>query len=79
MTESDALTKWCPMVRVGAPGGDGFNRDSQAGDPAGTDYPLYKCVASACALWEETEPKPYGIPRDGKTSEPTGDCGLARK
>jgi hypothetical protein len=51
MTEDDAKTKWCPMVRMGdmnAP--TGIN----AGNQAGTT-----CIGSACMMWRE-----YGYDKD---------------
>lgn len=48
MTEKQAKTKWCPMVRVGVMPG--------AGGPAGINDPETNfsgnCIGSGCALWQ---------------------------
>lgn len=49
MTEDEAKTKWCPMVRMGAVLNEGVaavNRVTQAqGDKA-------NCIGSACMMWK---------------------------
>lgn len=53
MTEDDAKTKWCPMVRMGdmnAP--TGIN----AGNQAGTT-----CIGSACMMWRWSEFEVKGV------------------
>lgn len=79
MTEEQARTKWCPMVRLSV-GYDDYGESHVAVNRWNRyESALYsKCVASDCMMWRETEPKKYGVPRDGKTSEPTGYCGLAK-
>jgi hypothetical protein len=78
MTEEEAKTKWCPHARCT----NSTYTESANREP--TSYPTESlngacnCIASDCMMWCETEPKKYGVPRDGKTSEPTGYCGLVK-
>ena len=84
MTEKEAKTKWCPMVRVGEDDAAG-NRTAacgvvNAGLGAGT--PWQNCIASDCMMWRATdnEIKPQSpADRMDAKSEPAGYCGLAGK
>lgn len=52
MTEKEAKTKWCPMVRTGLYGGVSVNR--HVTDDAGQKGEIYaetRCLGSGCALW----------------------------
>jgi len=67
MTEEEAKTKWCPMVRAGNEAG--CNRNGSEGAP------ITNCLASECMWWVSEKPIKYGVPRNGKTEEPCGHCG----
>jgi hypothetical protein len=60
MTEDEAKTKWCPMVRMGE-GASTDNRNCEQGviskDP-GKGVQWNCCVASACMIWRWDE---YGV------------------
>ena len=49
MTEDQAKTKWCPMVRVAYSGGS-YNRNSLAGT-AHVDTKDIRCIGSDCMMW----------------------------
>lgn len=62
MTEDEAKTKWCPFVRMQAPGQSIINRISRAMwrilKPGTSDFDYYKdieadcnCIGSACMAW----------------------------
>lgn len=65
MTENEAKTKWCPMVRIeGAEAGQSsYNRFND-----GSPDPDGRCIASDCMMWVEEH-------NDDKTA---GSCGLIR-
>ena len=67
MTESEALTKWCPHVRhqvFNDPGASGVNIEA-------------KCIASACMMWEFAKTIPvYGMDGSQVGERREGDCGL---
>lgn len=69
MRESEAKTKWCPMVRVliGPENSAWQSRmiTNRADIPAGPQDCL--CIGSACMMWEPS-----------KTFNGGGDCGLKR-
>jgi len=44
LTEADAKTKWCPMVRM---------EDQYAGAAANTIGPDFNCIASGCMMWRQ--------------------------
>ena len=73
MTEAEAKTKWCPMVRfVIGPQSSTWqesaldNRSGMTGES--------RCLASGCMAWR-THPGAS----DYQRAEPTGYCGLAGK
>jgi hypothetical protein len=65
MTEEQARSKWCPMVRCDGPdnGGPGGPRDNSRNPE------LARCIGPECALWRE-----YGKPQG--TGASMGECGL---
>jgi len=86
MTEDEARTKWCPMVRVLVTRNDNVwqgNMLTNRGEiPASNTDTL--CIASDCMMWQATDnefdPEPpqtsaVRVPQKGK---PAGYCGLAR-
>ena len=68
MTEEEAKTKWCPMVRLGDSGG---NNQLLLG---GTHSTLGHCIGSACMMWRER--RGYDA---GELKLTSGYCGLAGK
>lgn len=72
MTEAEARTKWCPMVR----GERGYNR-VKFGEPD----PWGFCVGSRCMMWRWL---PDGAAVNGQftpfgsLSSTHGECGLSR-
>ena len=68
MTESEAKTKWCPMVVFMLGGGMVRNRDA-CYDNDGTH-----CIGSACMMWRWA--KGYNVEGYAKGK---GRCGLAGK
>ncbi len=53
MKESEAKTKWCPMVRVRSTLGGNYNRNPEGADilTSKLEY-AFKCIGSACMVWE---------------------------
>ena len=67
MTEEEAKTKWCPMVRIGdmnAP--TGLNRGNNSNN---------NCIASDCAMWV-WDPK-YNAMKE-QLVPTSGHCGLIK-
>ena len=67
MTEEEAKTKWCPMVRDA-------QGDDQRGINSSNDFRFTNCIASDCMMWRQSakpEPreKPFKV-------WPHGYCGL---
>jgi len=80
MTESEAKTKWCPMVHtryLGTLAAKG--EEERAMKMSEGKDRLSKCIASDCAMWQATDnicPAQYpGGPK--AKSKPAGYCGLA--
>lgn len=71
MTEDEAKTKWCPMVRC-----DEMHNRGQANRPDGS----YNCIASGCMMWRwdknEIRHPDSGRVVDTKNAD-TGYCGVA--
>ena len=70
MLESEAKTKWCPMVRLTVVASNGasmlhINRDNEQ------DNSRLFCLGSLCACWVDTG-------YDDAAKERTGRCGVAR-
>ena len=72
MTEDQAKTKWCPMVRSAESIESSVcNRYSERSDDSGlTDGSWNKCVASGCMMWKVV------IRKGGGLLEDSGECGL---
>lgn len=68
MTEQEAKTKWCPMVRSSSFSNNAPYAESAVNrnDAGKTDEQRFSCIASDCMLWEW----------DGY--EKKGHCGLCR-
>lgn len=75
MTEEEAKTKWCPMVKYDL--GRAVNRDA-CYDNAGTH-----CIGAACMMWRwEVRPHKATYPiteASAKASIGSGHCGVAGK
>jgi hypothetical protein len=60
--ESDAITKWCPYVRVSTVNGNGpTNRDTwfirqPSSMPQGSLDPRFCCIGSMCMAWRNELP-----------------------
>lgn len=63
-TESDAKTKWCPLVRFSDEGADVYSMSSRGEVHQRDDEPreLTRCIASACMAWrwDRSMPSPVG-------------------
>ena len=68
MTEDEAKSKWCPMVRIHEQPAEGKGPNMYAYNRPGIMGQM-TCIASECMAWRWQ--KEYG---DGKTE---GYCGLA--
>lgn len=74
MTEEEAKTKWCPMVRFDPEGG--INRESP--------NLVFTCIASCCMMWIWDSHNTHTL-KDGKVADGYGNmqdalghCGLAK-
>ena len=83
MTEDEAKTKWCPMVRHEGDENGSFNRGNPGDEINDHDKnrgTLCNCIASDCMMWVVDTPK--GSSRsEGMTVNSTheyGHCGLAK-
>ena len=75
MTEDEAKTKWCPMIRfagAGNPVNGGVWSTNRGDDPG--DIGATKCLASGCMMWRWTF-----IDEALTDSKTHGYCGLAGK
>lgn len=54
MTEEEAKTKWCPMIRTGMVAGMAVNHhvDMQPGGQG--VYDETRCIASDCMMWRDS-------------------------
>jgi len=70
MTEEEAKTKWCPMVRFT---GAGTATDQEWATNRGGDYgaQAFKCIGSECMAW-----RGYYVMKDTEKVH-HGYCGLA--
>jgi hypothetical protein len=73
MTEDEAKTKWCPMVRNGV--NRNYPRQGYQGEIGDNNPPYSKCIASDCMMWRVTRN------HNSETGESfvTGYCGLGGK
>jgi hypothetical protein len=70
MTEDEAKTKWCPMVRLAPLGpGESYKKSTNR---MGKGDPDSCCIASDCMAWR-------CIDREGWRRPDRGYCGLAGK
>lgn len=75
MTEDEAKTKWCPMVRYVSTRGEGINRWISE-DDAQPSPDMAKCLGSGCMMWREDRLR--GGAMLGVGAEVIGGhCGLA--
>lgn len=85
MMESEAKTKWCPMVRVGLPDqfGNGTVSNRVESDQPETVISYSLCIGSACMMWrwqekfELLEAGDAGSPHLKWVVPTDGHCGLA--
>lgn len=53
MTEDEAKTKWCPMVRVEMVAGIAVNRHvADVPDTLDGTYDETRCIGSGCMMWK---------------------------
>ena len=73
MTEQEAKTKWCPMVRA-AKNVQPVQLMGQANmDPASARNPEQaRCIGSGCMMWRWD-----GWPEGAKVEDKRGHCGLS--
>lgn len=70
MKEDDALSKWCPMVRI-----EGANRlSNMRSDGFENAAKEYHCIGSRCMSWREFH---LSHMRGGEPAQHHGYCGLA--
>jgi hypothetical protein len=73
MTEEEAKTKWCPMVRTGLVAGMAVNHHAGSrldAPPQGDVHDETRCVASDCMMWRV-------LPIVNVLTNTNGYCGLA--
>jgi hypothetical protein len=74
MTESEAKTKWCPLIRVGVQKENGAvacNASVQYRNPDNC-----RCIASACMFWRQQIPA-HRETKNHVATEAIGFCGVA--
>jgi len=73
MKESEARTKWCPMVRACGDYEDehGNNRTKDGHPQSGT-----LCIGSACMMWNTAWVHENGSSLNPMVPTDEGDCGL---
>jgi len=69
MTEDEARTKWCPMVRISIEGHGSYNQYSDGDIPE-----MCNCIASNCMMWREIRKQDSST---GYWNTVGGYCGLA--
>ena len=87
LTEEEAKTKWCPMIRqaiIGDSVGVVFNSVHDSKDS--TNTPSGNCIASACMMWRGALQRKsdglivaHKLRVDAGDYESVGCCGLAGK
>ena len=84
LTEEEAKTKWCPLVRVAEAQAVGdfkislaINRDVSLGEKR----PRFKCIASSCMMWRKMPRHNWNnqLSQWEVQTNDTGFCGLAGK
>ena len=70
MTETEAITKWCPFARLPS---TSVNRK-----PDGDPHPASGCLASGCMAWRWTNTGRYSATTQ-RLEDGEGGCGLAAK
>ena len=75
MTEDQAKTKWCPMVRSLTFNADGVCAANQAYKDGVVDMKLAMCKGSQCMMWRDEKAPIIGQDR----TQQYGYCGLAGK
>jgi len=53
MTEDEAKTKWCPMVRTGLTVGMAVNHHVDMNPGGQGVHDETRCIASGCMMWRE--------------------------
>lgn len=66
MTEAEAKTKWCPMVRTGLNAGMAVNHHV-----SGDVHDETRCIASGCMMWRYSTPNTIA-----DHNKKDGFCGL---
>lgn len=80
MTEDEAKTKWCPMVRISGAGNDGAISNRGCSDEAVHADVAQMCMASDCMAWRwKKVPPEYAGVHDQLEIPDEGHCGLAGK
>lgn len=54
MTEDEAKTKWCPMVRYSYAGNTGIANNERCN--RGEEHGHVNCIGSACMMWRKSNP-----------------------
>lgn len=68
MTEDEAKTKWCPMVRAGIDAGMAVNHHVDMRPKGDGVYDQSRCIGSGCMMWRWHSNEGKGF---------KGYCGLA--
>lgn len=78
MTEDQAKTKWCPMIRTGMVAGMAVNHHVDTRPDGDGVYHNTRCIASECMMWRwNLEPAKEEILAIYVESTTDGRCGLA--
>jgi hypothetical protein len=72
LTETEAKTKWCPLVRAANVAEPSANAQSRNRDGSGGPSRSSLCIASGCMFWRFEE-------HSDKRIDPRGYCGAAGK
>ena len=89
LTEEEAKTKWCPMVRAVAIRGGTFGSPEPIGNRIAADQnelpKVTQCIASGCMMWRQhASDESWTVQGESKTKTlpaglRRGYCGLAGK
>ena len=77
MTEEEAKTKWCPMVRFNYTGNG--NTDHNRGAYVNASPTPINCIASDCMMWVWQIPPNVAVSDSDTGANREGHCGLAGK